>query len=80
LIIDDTPDTVFISAFDLFRRYIAKKSLEKLIEDGRIQPARIEEVVAKTEEEADILLKELGNKVVDELGIRNMPDEILPII
>jgi ribonucrease Y len=50
---------VFISAFDLYRRYIAKKSLEKLIEDGRIQPARIEEVVAKTEEEADILLKEL---------------------
>jgi len=80
LIIDDTPDTVFISAFDLYRRYIAKKSLEKLIEDGRIQPARIEEVVAKTEEEADILLKELGNKVVDELGIRNLPDEIIPVI
>ncbi|MDD2871641.1 MAG: ribonuclease Y [Candidatus Gracilibacteria bacterium] len=80
LIIDDTPDTVFISAFDLYRRYIAKKSLEKLIEDGRIQPARIEEIIAKTEEEADILLKELGNKVVDELGIRNLPDEIIPII
>lgn len=80
LIIDDTPDTVFISAFDLFRRYIAKKSLEKLIEDGRIQPARIEEIVAKTEKEADILLKELGNKVVDELWIRNIPDEIIPVI
>lgn len=80
LIIDDTPDSVFISAFDLYRRYIAKKSLEKLIEDGRIQPARIEEVVAKTEEEADILLKELWNKVVDELGITNLPDEIIPII
>lgn len=80
LIIDDTPDTVFISAFDLYRRYIAKKSLEKLIEDGRIQPARIEEIVAKTEEEADLLLKELGNKVVDELWIRNLPDEIIPII
>ncbi|MDD3793247.1 MAG: ribonuclease Y [Candidatus Gracilibacteria bacterium] len=80
LIIDDTPDSVFISAFDLYRRYIAKKSLEKLIEDGRIQPARIEEVVAKTEEEADILLKELGNKVLDELGITNLPDEIIPVI
>ncbi len=80
LIIDDTPDTVFISGFDLYRRYIAKKSLEKLIEDGRIQPARIEELVAKTEEEADILLKELGNKVLDELGIRNIPDEIVPVI
>lgn len=80
LIIDDTPDTVFISAFDLFRRYIAKKSLEKLIEDGRIQPARIEEIVAKTTKEADVLLKELGNKVVDELWIRNLPDEIIPVI
>lgn len=80
LIIDDTPDTVFISAFDLYRRYIAKKSLEKLIEDGRIQPARIEEIVAKTEEDAWILLKELWNKIVDELWIRNLPDEIIPII
>ena len=80
LIIDDTPDTVFISAFDLFRRYIAKKSLEKLIEDGRIQPARIEEIVSKTEEEAWVLLKELGNKVVEELWIRNLPDEIIPVI
>lgn len=80
LIIDDTPDTVFISAFDLYRRYIAKKSLEKLIEDGRIQPARIEEVIAKTEEEADVLLRELWNKVLDELEIRNMPDEIIPVI
>ncbi|QFR38617.1 ribonuclease Y [Candidatus Gracilibacteria bacterium 28_42_T64] len=80
LIIDDTPNSVFISAFDLFRRYIAKKSLEKLIEDGRIQPARIEEVVETTEREADVLLKELGNKVLDELGINNMPEEIIPII
>lgn len=80
LIIDDTPDSVFISAFDLFRRYIAKKSLEKLIEDWRIQPARIEEIVAKTEEEAELLLKDLWEKVLDELGITNIPDEIVPII
>ncbi|MDD3646358.1 MAG: ribonuclease Y [Candidatus Gracilibacteria bacterium] len=80
LIIDDTPDSVFISAFDLYRRYIAKKSLEKLIEDGRIQPARIEEIVTKTEAEADILLKELGTKVCDELGIDNLPDEIMSVI
>ncbi|MCP4522848.1 MAG: ribonuclease Y [Candidatus Gracilibacteria bacterium] len=80
LIIDDTPNSVFISAFDLFRRYIAKKSLESLIEDGRIQPARIEEVIAKTEEDANILLTELGNKVLDELAINNMPEEMIPII
>jgi len=80
LIIDDTPDSVFISAFDLYRRYIAKKSLEKLIEDGRIQPARIEEVVKQTESEGEVLLKDLWNKVLEELNIHNMPDEIIPII
>ncbi len=80
LIIDDTPNSVFISAFDLFRRYVAKKSLEKLIEDGRIQPARIEEVIKKTEEEASILLTELWNKILDELSITNMPEEMIPVI
>ena len=81
LIIDDTPDTVFISAFDLFKRYIAKKSLEKLIEDWRIQPARIEEVVAKTTTEADILLRELWEKIIDELGVEWLiADELIPII
>ncbi len=80
LIIDDTPDTVFISAFDLYKRYIAKKSLEKLIEDWRIQPARIEEVVEATENEAEILLKELWTKILEELNIADIPDEIIPII
>jgi len=80
LIIDDTPDSVFISGFDLFKRYIAKKSLEKLLEDWRIQPARIEEVVEAVTEEADILLKEIWRKVVDDLNITDIPEEILPII
>lgn len=80
LIIDDTPDSVFISAFDLFRRYIAKKSLERLIEDWRIQPARIEEIVAKTEEEADLLLKSLWQQILEELEISSLPDEIVPIV
>jgi len=80
LIIDDTPDTVFISGFDLYRRYIAKKSLEKLIEDGRIQPARIEEVIKNTEDEADILLKDLGMKILEELWINDMPEELIPLI
>jgi len=81
LIIDDTPGSVFISAFDLFRRYVAKKSLEKLIEDGRIQPARIEEVVENTTKEADVLLRELWEKALTELWISGkIPDEIIPII
>lgn len=80
LIIDDTPDTVFISAFDLFKRYIAKKSLEKLLEDGRIQPARIEEIVETTTSEAEILLKEVGKKTLDDLNITWIPEEIIPLI
>ncbi len=80
LIIDDTPDSVFISGFDLYRRYIAKKSLEKLIEDGRIQPARIEEVISDTYKQWDILLREIGEKVLEELNIHDVPDEIVPII
>ena len=81
LIIDDTPWTVFISAFDLFRRYVAKKSLEKLIEDGRIQPARIEEVVAVITKDADLLLKELWEKTLNDLWlIGKVPAEIVPIV
>ncbi len=80
LIIDDTPDSVFISAFDLFKRYIAKKSLEKLLEDGRIQPARIEEIVEITTNEADMLLKDIGKKTLDELNITWVPEELIPLI
>jgi ribonucrease Y len=67
LIIDDAPDTVFLSSFDLFRRYIAKKSLEDLIADKRIQPARIEEIVEKNQQEADKLIYDLGRKTIDEM-------------
>ncbi|MDP5038996.1 MAG: ribonuclease Y, partial [Candidatus Gracilibacteria bacterium] len=80
LIIDDTPDTVFISAFDLFKRYIAKKSLEKLLEDGRIQPARIEEIVESTNQEAEILLKEVGKKTLDDLNITGIPEEMISLV
>jgi len=81
LIIDDTPDTIFISAFDLYRRYIAKKALEKLIEDWRIQPARIEEIVSSTQHDAELLLKELANKILEELNISSwIPEELIPII
>ncbi len=80
LIIDDAPDTVFLSSFDLFRRYIAKKSLEDLIEDKRIQPARIEEIVEKNQQDADKLITDLGRKTVEEMGIIGIPDEIMPLI
>lgn len=80
LIIDDSPDTVFLSSFDLFRRYIAKKSLEDLIADKRIQPARIEEIVEKNQESAEKLIYDLWRKTVDEMGIIGVPDELLPLI
>ncbi len=80
LIIDDAPDTVFLSSFDLFRRYIAKKSLEDLIADKRIQPARIEEIVEKNQQEADKLIYDLGRKTIEEMGIIGIPDEIIPLI
>ncbi len=80
LIIDDSPDTVFLSSFDLFRRYIAKKSLEDLIADKRIQPARIEEIVEKNQQDADKLIYDLGRKTIDEMGIIGIPEEIIPLI
>jgi ribonuclease Y len=80
LIIDDAPDTVFLSSFDLFRRYIAKKSLEDLIADKRIQPARIEEIVEKNQADADKLIRDLGQKTIDEMAIIGIPDEIVPLI
>lgn len=80
LIIDDAPDTVFLSSFDLFRRYIAKKSLEDLILDKRIQPARIEEIVEKNQQDADKLITDLGRKTIEEMGVIGIPDEIIPLI
>jgi ribonuclease Y len=80
LVIDDTPDSVFISSFDLFRRYIAKKSLEQLIEDKRIQPARIEEIVEQNQKEAEKLIFELGQKTLTEMGIVGIPEELIPLI
>lgn len=80
LIIDDSPDTVFLSSFDLFRRYIAKKSLEDLIADKRIQPARIEEIVEKNQQDAEKLIRDLGQKTVDEMGIIGIPEDLYPLI
>lgn len=80
IIIDDTPNTIFISSFDLFRRYVAKKSLEDLLWDKRIQPARIEEIVQNNQKDAEKLLLKLGQQVLSEMNITGFPDEIVSLI
>ncbi len=69
LIIDDTPDIVTISSFDPMRRELAKEALERLIEDGRIHPARIEEVVAEVKKEMDEKIRKMGEETCMELGL-----------
>jgi ribonuclease Y len=71
VIVDDTPNAIMISGFDLVRRYIAKRALTKLVEDGRIHPARIESVVEETKEQVHQMMKEFGEKAAFEMGISN---------
>jgi ribonuclease Y len=80
LIIDDTPEAVIISGFDPVRREIARSSLEKLIADGRIHPARIEEVVSKATEEVEEAIKQAGEKAFFELGIHGVHQELVRTI
>lgn len=80
LIVDDTPEAVVISGFDPIRRELAKRTLEKLMEDGRVHPARIEEVVEKMRGEITRHLREEGEKVCVELGITNLHQEIIKIL
>lgn len=80
IIIDDTPGAIVISGYDLARRYVAKLAMEKLIKDGRIQPARIEEVVNKMKEEVGKMMLEFGKRATEELGITNYPQDLLKII
>jgi ribonuclease Y len=80
VIIDDTPGAIVVSGFDLARRYVAKLAMEKLIQDGRIQPARIEEVVAKMKEQVGKMMLEFGKLATEELGITNYPQDLLKII
>ena len=80
IIVDDTPGSIVISGFDLVRRYIAKVALERLIEDGRIHPARIEEMIEKAKDEVNILIKELGEKAVLECGITGFHPNLIKIL
>lgn len=80
LIVDDTPEAVVISGFDPVRRELARRTIEKLMEDGRVHPARIEEVVEKQRNELMKSIKEEGERHVIELGIPNMHPELVKII
>lgn len=80
IIIDDSPDAILLSGFDPIRREIARLSLQKLISDGRIHPARIEEVVAKTKKEVDQEIIELGKRTVIDLGLHNMHHELIRLV
>lgn len=80
LIIDDTPEAIVISSFDPLRREIAKITIETLIKDGRIHPARIEEVYDKTVKDIDNKITELGNKTMNELGLTKIDPELLHLI
>ena len=80
VIIDDTPGVVVVSAFDPVRREVARLSLEKLIMDGRIHPARIEEIVIETAKEVENKLMELGKQAAMEVNINGLPNKLLPYI
>lgn len=80
LIVDDTPETVVISGFDPIRRQIAKLALEKLIQDGRIHPARIEEMVERARKEMDEKIREVGEEAVFEVGVHSIHPDLIKII
>ncbi len=77
VIIDDTPEAVILSGFDPVRREIARQALERLVSDGRIHPARIEEVVAKVKEEIETKIQELGELACLEVGVHGMHPELM---
>ena len=80
IIIDDTPNTITISSFNLYRRAVATKTIKELIEDGRIQPARIEEIYKKVKLEFDKNIQKEGEDVILELGIKSMHPELVKLV
>ncbi len=80
IIIDDTPNTITISSFNLYRRAVATKTIKELLEDGRIQPARIEEIYGKVKFEFDNNIQKEGEDVIMELGIKSMHPELIKLV
>ncbi len=80
LIVDDTPEAIIISGFDPVRREIARLSLHRLVQDGRIHPARIEEIVAKTTKNIEDEIVEIGERTVIELGIHGLHPELVKLV
>ena len=80
LIIDDTPETVVLSAFSPLRREVAKMALERLISDGRIHPARIEDVVKKVEAEMDVKLREIGEQATFDVGVHGIHPDLVRLL
>ncbi len=80
LIVDDTPEAIILSSFDPLRREIARLSLQRLVADGRIHPARIEEVVEKTRRQIEEQVMEIGERTVIELGIHGLHKELVRIV
>ena len=80
LIIDDTPETVILSAYSPLRRQVAKMALERLIQDGRIHPARIEDIVQKCEQELDAQVREVGEQATFDAGVHGIHPEIIRLL
>ena len=80
LIIDDTPETVVLSAYSPLRREVAKMSLERLISDGRIHPARIEDIVEKVKKELDVKLREIGEQATFDVGVHGIHPELIRLL
>ncbi|KXO17163.1 ribonuclease Y [Peptoniphilus sp. GNH] len=80
LIIDDTPDAVVLSCFDPVRREVARIALEKLVQDGRIHPTRIEETVEKAEKELNVIIKEAGEQAAYDAGVYGLHPEIIKLL